>query len=65
MEAGLAHCTRRSATLTQPKPQGQPTHLLLVDPAGQVRTADMAFDSVSHLINYPLRARLPIVSKGR
>jgi len=43
---------------------GEPKHLLLVDPSGQVRIKDMAFDSVSHLINYHLRARLPIISKG-
>ena len=26
---------------------------------------DMAFDSVSHLINYHIRARIPIISRGR
>ncbi len=45
--------------------QGEKKHLLLVDPSGQVRTKDMAFDSVSHLINYHFRARLPIISRGR
>ncbi|EGD73348.1 hypothetical protein PTSG_05060 [Salpingoeca rosetta] len=44
--------------------KGEKKHLLLVDPSGQVRTKDMAFDSVSHLINYHLRARLPIISRG-
>ena len=44
---------------------GQSKHLLLVDPAGRVRTKDMSFNSVSHLINYHLRARIPIVSRGR
>jgi hypothetical protein len=43
---------------------GQPKHLLLVDPSGLVRTKDMEFDSVSHLINYHLRAHLPIISRG-
>lgn len=44
--------------------KGEPKHLLLVDPQGQVRTRDMSFDSVSHLINYHLRAKIPIVSRG-
>lgn len=44
--------------------QGSPKHLLLVDPAGRVRTKDMTFDSVSHLINYHIRARIPIISRG-
>lgn len=44
--------------------QGQFKHLLLVDPSGRVRTKDMTFDSVSHLINYHIRARIPIISRG-
>eukprot|EP00043_Microstomoeca_roanoka_P007137 m.68971 g.68971 ORF g.68971 m.68971 type:complete len:496 (+) comp13708_c4_seq1:216-1703(+) len=44
--------------------KGERKHLLLVDPSGQVRTKDMAFDSVPHLINYHIRARLPIISRG-
>eukprot|EP00047_Mylnosiga_fluctuans_P002114 m.223237 g.223237 ORF g.223237 m.223237 type:complete len:461 (-) comp10897_c0_seq1:59-1441(-) len=43
---------------------GNPVHLLLVDPAGRVQTKDMSFNSVSHLINYHLRARIPVVSHG-
>ncbi|XP_030639435.1 SHC-transforming protein 2 [Chanos chanos] len=41
---------------------GLPKHLLLVDPEGVVRTKDMLFESISHLINYHLRNRLPIVA---
>eukprot|EP00042_Codosiga_hollandica_P019230 m.58792 g.58792 ORF g.58792 m.58792 type:complete len:489 (-) comp49194_c0_seq1:121-1587(-) len=44
--------------------QGQPKHLLLVDPSGRVRTKDMMFNSVSHLVNYHIRARIPIISRG-
>eukprot|EP00051_Salpingoeca_urceolata_P001133 m.38866 g.38866 ORF g.38866 m.38866 type:complete len:524 (+) comp11215_c0_seq3:133-1704(+) len=43
---------------------GQPHHLLLVDPQGIVRTQDMTFESVSHLVNYHLRGQIPIVSRG-
>lgn len=43
---------------------GIPKHLLLVDPNGVVRTRDMRFDSPSHLINYHVRARIPILSRG-
>ncbi|KAM9461305.1 SHC-transforming protein 2 isoform 2-T2 [Clarias gariepinus] len=41
---------------------GLPKHLLLVDPEGVVRTKDMLFDSISHLINYHLSNKLPIVA---
>ncbi|XP_076134464.1 SHC-transforming protein 2 isoform X2 [Alosa pseudoharengus] len=41
---------------------GLPKHLLLVDPEGVVRTKDMLFESISHLINYHLRNELPIVA---
>ncbi|KAI5086116.1 SHC-transforming protein 2 isoform X2, partial [Silurus meridionalis] len=41
---------------------GQPKHLLLVDPEGVVRTKDMLFESISHLINYHLSNKLPIVA---
>lgn len=43
---------------------GRPKHLLLVDPNGVVRTRDMRFDSPSHLINYHVQARIPILSRG-
>uniref|UniRef100_A0A673J952 SHC-transforming protein 2-like n=1 Tax=Sinocyclocheilus rhinocerous TaxID=307959 RepID=A0A673J952_9TELE len=41
---------------------GLPKHLLLVDPEGVVRTKDMLFESISHLINYHLTNKLPIVA---
>ncbi|MBN3303193.1 SHC2 protein, partial [Amia calva] len=41
---------------------GLPKHLLLVDPEGVVRTKDMLFESISHLINYHLQNQLPIVA---
>ncbi|KAI1891665.1 hypothetical protein AGOR_G00146120 [Albula goreensis] len=41
---------------------GLPKHLLLVDPEGVVRTKDMLFESISHLINYHLQNELPIVA---
>uniref|UniRef100_H3DDC9 SHC (Src homology 2 domain containing) transforming protein 2 n=1 Tax=Tetraodon nigroviridis TaxID=99883 RepID=H3DDC9_TETNG len=41
---------------------GLPKHLLLVDPEGVVRTKDMLFDSISHLIAYHLKNELPIVA---
>lgn len=41
---------------------GLPKHLLLVDPEGVVRTKDMLFESISHLISYHLRNELPIVA---
>ncbi|XP_028856223.1 SHC-transforming protein 2 isoform X2 [Denticeps clupeoides] len=41
---------------------GLPKHLLLVDPEGVVRTKDMLFESISHLINYHLRNQLPIMA---
>ncbi|XP_072038199.1 SHC-transforming protein 1-like isoform X6 [Amphiura filiformis] len=43
---------------------GQPKHLLLVDPSGKVRTKDKEFDNVSHLINYHRGNNLPIISAG-
>lgn len=43
---------------------GNFVHLLLVDPAGRVRTKDTMFNGVSHLINYHLRAKIPIVAHG-
>ncbi|GBP68109.1 SHC-transforming protein 1 [Eumeta japonica] len=42
--------------------RGAHKHLLLVDPAGIVRTKDRIFDSVPHLINYHCNNELPIVS---
>ncbi|MBN3323006.1 SHC3 protein, partial [Atractosteus spatula] len=44
---------------------GLPKHLLLVDPEGVVRTKDMLFESISHLINYHLQNELPIVAAER
>ncbi|XP_060089397.1 SHC-transforming protein 2 isoform X2 [Heteronotia binoei] len=41
---------------------GQPKHLLLVDPEGVVRTKDALFESISHLINYHLQNEQPIVA---
>uniref|UniRef100_A0A3B3DA81 SHC (Src homology 2 domain containing) transforming protein 2 n=1 Tax=Oryzias melastigma TaxID=30732 RepID=A0A3B3DA81_ORYME len=41
---------------------GLPKHLLLVDPEGVVRTKDMLFESISHLISYHLKNGLPIVA---
>ncbi|MBN3271256.1 SHC2 protein, partial [Polyodon spathula] len=41
---------------------GLPKHLLLVDPEGVVRTKDLLFDSISHLISYHLQDGLPIVA---
>ncbi|XP_075895544.1 SHC-transforming protein 2 isoform X2 [Nelusetta ayraudi] len=41
---------------------GLPKHLLLVDPEGVVRTKDMLFESISHLISYHLQNQLPIVA---
>ncbi|XP_076880645.1 SHC-transforming protein 2 isoform X2 [Brachyhypopomus gauderio] len=41
---------------------GLPKHLLLVDPEGVVRTKDMLFDSIGHLINYHLSNKQPIVA---
>ncbi|XP_043935221.1 SHC-transforming protein 1 [Protopterus annectens] len=43
---------------------GQPKHLLLVDPEGVVRTKDHKFESVSHLISYHMDNQLPIMSAG-
>ncbi|KAK2508782.1 hypothetical protein MC885_011689, partial [Smutsia gigantea] len=41
---------------------GQPKHLLLVDPEGVVRTRDVLFESISHLIDYHLQNGQPIVA---
>uniref|UniRef100_A0A8C5KQV7 SHC (Src homology 2 domain containing) transforming protein 2 n=1 Tax=Jaculus jaculus TaxID=51337 RepID=A0A8C5KQV7_JACJA len=41
---------------------GQPKHLLLVDPEGVVRTKDVLFESISHLIDYHLKNGQPIVA---
>nr|DBA28372.1 TPA: hypothetical protein GDO54_008751 [Pyxicephalus adspersus] len=41
---------------------GQPKHLLLVDPEGVVRTKDVLFESISHLISYHLHNQQPIVA---
>ncbi|NWV14853.1 SHC2 protein, partial [Ptilonorhynchus violaceus] len=41
---------------------GQPKHLLLVDPEGVVRTKDVLFDSISHLINHHRQNKQPIVA---
>ncbi|KAE8294226.1 SHC-transforming protein 2 Protein Sck SH2 domain protein C2 [Larimichthys crocea] len=44
---------------------GLPKHLLLVDPEGVVRTKDMLFESISHLISYHLKNELPIVGSRK
>ncbi|XP_029469823.1 SHC-transforming protein 2 [Rhinatrema bivittatum] len=41
---------------------GQPRHLLLVDPEGVVRTKDVLFGSISHLITYHLQSEQPIMA---
>ncbi|XP_051893976.1 SHC-transforming protein 2 [Pristis pectinata] len=41
---------------------GQAKHLLLVDPEGVVRTKDLLFESINHLINYHLESEVPIVA---
>jgi SHC-transforming protein 1 len=41
--------------------QGTPRHLLLIDPHGQIRTKDMIFESISHLINFHFSNSLPII----
>ncbi|ELV09308.1 SHC-transforming protein 2 [Tupaia chinensis] len=41
---------------------GQPRHLLLVDPEGVVRTKDVLFESIGHLIEYHLQNGQPIVA---
>ncbi|XP_013384635.1 SHC-transforming protein 1-like [Lingula anatina] len=38
-------------------------HLMLVDPNGVVRTRDRTFDSISHLVNYHMTNKLPIMSQ--
>jgi SHC-transforming protein 1 len=41
---------------------GQAKHLLLIDPEGVVRTKDRVFENITHLINYHLSTRCPIIS---
>ncbi|XP_055514361.1 SHC-transforming protein 2 [Leucoraja erinacea] len=41
---------------------GQAKHLLLVDPEGVVRTKDLLFESINHLINYHFESEVPIVA---
>ncbi|XP_072924574.1 SHC-transforming protein 2 isoform X1 [Hemitrygon akajei] len=41
---------------------GQAKHLLLVDPEGVVRTKDLLFESISHLINYHVESEVPILA---
>ncbi|NXX87238.1 SHC2 protein, partial [Urocolius indicus] len=41
---------------------GQPKHLLLVDPEGVVRTKDVLFESISHLISHHRQNQQPIVA---
>ncbi|XP_075579802.1 LOW QUALITY PROTEIN: SHC-transforming protein 2 [Pelecanus crispus] len=41
---------------------GQPKHLLLVDPEGVVRTKDVLFESISHLISHHQQNEQPIVA---
>ncbi|NWW85772.1 SHC2 protein, partial [Rhynochetos jubatus] len=42
--------------------RGQPRHLLLVDPEGVVRTKDVLFESISHLISHHRQNEQPIVA---
>uniref|UniRef100_A0A3Q0S583 SHC (Src homology 2 domain containing) transforming protein 2 n=1 Tax=Amphilophus citrinellus TaxID=61819 RepID=A0A3Q0S583_AMPCI len=42
--------------------RGLPKHLLLVDPEGVVRTKDMLFESITHLVAFHLKNELPIVA---
>ncbi|CAF1045562.1 unnamed protein product [Didymodactylos carnosus] len=37
-------------------------HLLLVDPQGVIRTKDLEFDSINHLVSYHKEGNIPIVS---
>jgi len=53
--------TRGQFVLTGMK-SGQPKHLLLIDPDGQVRTKDRVFENIPHLINYHWTNFLPIIS---
>ncbi|XP_048415585.1 SHC-transforming protein 2 [Stegostoma tigrinum] len=41
---------------------GQAKHLLLVDPEGVVRTKDLLFENITHLINYHFESEVPIVA---
>ncbi|XP_067824692.1 SHC-transforming protein 2 isoform X2 [Heptranchias perlo] len=41
---------------------GQSKHLLLVDPEGVVRTKDLLFENINHLINYHFESEIPIVA---
>ncbi|KAK2541945.1 Shc2 isoform A [Columba livia] len=41
---------------------GQPKHLLLVDPEGVVRTKDVLFESISHLISHHRQNEQPIMA---
>ena len=43
---------------------GLPKHIKLVDPQGQVRTHDLYFTGVDHLINYHLRAGIPLSTRS-
>lgn len=43
---------------------GQPRHLLLVDPEGKVRTKDCEFSSVQELVVYHVNHAVPIISSG-
>ncbi|XP_078054638.1 SHC-transforming protein 2 isoform X2 [Mustelus asterias] len=40
----------------------QAKHLLLVDPEGVVRTKDLQFENITHLINYHFESEVPIVA---
>ncbi|XP_038633772.1 SHC-transforming protein 2 isoform X2 [Scyliorhinus canicula] len=40
----------------------QAKHLLLVDPEGVVRTKDLLFENITHLINYHIESDVPIVA---
>lgn len=53
--------TRGQFVLTGMK-SGNPKHLLLIDPEGNVRTKDRVFDNIPHLINFHWTKHLPIIS---
>lgn len=43
--------------------QGECRHILLVDPNGVVRTKDIVFNNICHLIDHHQKNAIPIVSK--
>ena len=43
--------------------QGECRHILLVDPNGVVRTKDIVFNNICHLVDHHQKNSIPIVSK--